>query len=111
MKIKIYKDKTYNIFFEKGDYVKVKSNPKFPKPASKEGTWGKVTKSQKSMNSKIEFEKDKNKFEEYPWNLIAVDEKGNQIPEKQLFELTPIQESLSEVIDFSEWRFRRKINS
>ena len=106
MKIKIYKDDTYNVFFEKGDFVKVKHNPKFPSPKSKEGTWGKVTKTQKTINTKVLFEKGKEKFEEYPWNLVAADSNGKVIPESQLFELSPIKES-KEVIEFSEWRVKR----
>jgi hypothetical protein len=111
MLIKIYSDETYNIFFEKNDYVKIKHNPKFPEPKSKEGTFGKVVKViGKKMNS-VEFvDSDNNKHLEYIWNLQAVDEKGKLIPESKLFELKPIKESLTEVLGFDEFSMRMNRN-
>jgi hypothetical protein len=94
MKIKTYKDGTYNLYFEVGDHVKIKTNDKFGKPSSKDGTWGKVTKTSGKKVSKVEFkDKDGEKHEEFVWSLIPVDEKGTKIPEDQLFKLTPVKES------------------
>jgi hypothetical protein len=107
MKIKTYKDGTYNIFFEIGDFVKVKSNDKFASPKSKEGTWGKVKKVTGKKAQSVAFEDaDGESHIEFVWNLIGVDSDGKQIPESQLFKLTPIKESRV-VKSFFEWNSRR----
>jgi len=96
MKIKTYKDGTYNIFFEEGDIVKVKANSKFTTPKSKEGTWGKVKRvSGKKAQSVVFEDADGEMQTEFVWNLIGVDKDGKQIPESQLFKLTPIKESIA----------------
>jgi hypothetical protein len=96
MKIKTYKDGTYNIFFEVGDFVKVKANDKFSAPKSKEGTWGEVKKIAGKKSQAVTFEDvDGEMHTEFAWNLIGVDVDGKQIPESQLFKLTPIKESIA----------------
>jgi hypothetical protein len=103
MKIKTFKDNTYNLYFEVGDHVKVKSNDKFGKATAKDGTWGKVTKVTGKKVSKVEFvDKDGKKHEEFVWSLIPVDKEGSKIPESQLFKLTPVKESKI-VKKFSDW--------
>lgn len=108
MKIKIYKDNTYNIFFEKGDQVKIHHNDKYSEPNSKVGTWGSVISvTGKKLTSKVKFKDEKGEYhEEFSWNLIPVDDSGKKLPEKQLFELVPTNENFI-VLKYDEFRFKR----
>lgn len=108
MKIKIYKDSTYNIFFEKGDHVKIQSNEKYSDPTSKEGVFGQVVSvSGARLNAKVKFkDKEGETHEEFAWNLVPVDESGKKIPENKLFKLVPTTESFI-ALKYQEFKFKR----
>lgn len=88
MKIKIYHDKTYNIFFDEGDFVRVKDKKE----------WGEVVKvTGKPITAKLTIKTDKGLIDEYVWNVIPVTDEGIDITKEQLFKMIPIDESV--VID------------
>lgn len=104
MKIKIYHDKTFNIFYEKGDFVKIKENEKYGKPENV-GLWGSISKvTGKPITAKLTINTEKGTVEEYVWNVVPVDETGKEITEKQLFEMVPVKESKNYEIDLSSDR-------
>ena len=88
MKIKIYNDKTYNIFYDNGDYVKLKKE--------KGTVWGKVIKvTGKPITAKLTIETKDGVIDEYVWNVIPTTEDGTEITRDQLFEMIPVEESYS----------------
>jgi hypothetical protein len=101
MKIKIYHDKTYNIFFEEGDYVKVK----------KDNDFGKVLKViGRPITAKLIIETDKGQIEHYVWDVVPVTEEGIDITQEQLFKMIPVTESFdisnntdNKIIKFNEF--------
>ena len=85
MKIKIYHDKTYNIYYDVNDYVKVKKN----------NIWGQVVKiTGKPITAKLTIDTDNGIIDEYVWNVIPVTEDGTDITKEQLFKMIPIDESV-----------------
>ena len=106
MKIKIYHDKTYNIFYEKGDYVKVKQNEKYGKVSNDENVWGTVLKvSGKPLTAMLTIKlSEEETIQEYVWNVIPVDENGREITSEQLFKLYPLTESKNYEIKLSPGR-------
>ena len=93
MKIKIYNDKTFNIFYEKGDFVKIIKNEKYGKPENID-LWGEVLKvTGKPITAKLTINTEKGEIEEYVWNVVPVDEKGVEITKDQLFKMVPVKEN------------------
>jgi len=112
MKIKIYNDKTFNIFYEKGDFVKIKENEKYSKPENV-GLWGEVIKlTGKPLTGKLTIKVDDKEIEEYVWNVVAVDEDGKEITKEQLFKMVPVKENYEidmsidrKILKFEEFEF------
>lgn len=85
MKIKIYHDKTYNIYYDINDYVKIIKN----------NIWGKVINiTGKPITAKLTIETISGIVEEYVWNVIPVTENGTDITKEQLFKIIPVNESI-----------------
>ena len=86
MKIKIYHDKTYNIYYDENDYVKIIKN----------NIWGKVIKiTGRPITAKLTIQTDNGIIEEYVWNVIPVTEDGTDITKEQLFKMIPVNESIN----------------
>jgi len=91
MKIKIYNDKTYNIFYDNGDYVKLSKD---------KSIWGKVVKvTGRPITAKLTIETEKGIIDEYVWNVIPVTDDGVEITKDQLFEMIPVTESFTDTKD------------
>lgn len=95
MKVKRYKDGTLNIFYDVGDMVKVVDNDKYSsKKTENEGLWGEVTKIKgKPVTAKLTIDTKSGEIEEFVWNVIPVDEMGNEIPKDELSEFQSVKES------------------
>lgn len=95
MKLKTYKDGTFNIFYEVGDMVKVVDNDKYStKKSENVGKWGDITKIKgKPVTAKLTIDVDGGEIEEYVWNVVPVDEDGNEIPKDKMKELQSVKES------------------
>ena len=92
MKIKIYNDKTYNIFYDNGDYVKVKKE--------KGSVLGRVIKiTGRPITAKLTIETKDGVIDEYVWNVVPVTEDGIEITKDQLFKIVPVTESIYHAID------------
>lgn len=101
MKIKIYHDKTYNIFYEIGDYVKIKHDKKLR--SDDKPLWGQVTKiNGKPLTAKLTIDTNKGIIDEYVWNIIPVTEDGTEITHEQLFKIIPVTESLFDLSDIND---------
>jgi hypothetical protein len=84
MKIKIYNDETFNIFYEIGDFVKIKDD----------NNWGEVVRiSGKPITAKLSINTDDGEIDEYVWNVVPVDENGVEITKEQLFKMIPVKEN------------------
>lgn len=95
MKIKTYKDGTFNIFYEVGDIVKIIDNDKYStKKSENVGKWGYISRIKgKPVTAKLTIEADGGEIEEYVWNVVPVDEEGNEIPKDKFVEFQSVKES------------------
>ena len=96
MKIKKYKDGTFNIFYEVGDIVKVIDNDKYStKKSENVGKWGDVSRVKgNTVTAKLTIDVDGGEIEEYVWNVVPVDEEGNEIPKEKLMDFQTIKEGI-----------------
>jgi hypothetical protein len=96
MKVKKYKDGTFNIFYEVGDMVKVVDNDKYSTKKSENiGKWGEIVKMKGNpVTAKLTIDVDGGQIEEFVWNVIPSDESGNEIPSEDLDKIQPVREGL-----------------
>ena len=96
MKIKTYKDGTFNIFYEVGDIVKIIDNDKYStKKSENVGKWGDVSRVKGNpVTAKLTIDVDGGEIEEYVWNVVPVDEEGNEIPKEKLMDFQTIKEGI-----------------
>ena len=102
MVVKKYTDGTYNIFYEKGDFVKVKDVTKYGESDNENAqTWGEVLKVEgKPLTAKLIINTDKGQIEEYVFNVSPVNTEGGEFTEEEILSNETITEKKIEQQDY-----------
>ena len=85
MVVKKYSDGTYNIFYEKGDFVKIKDISKYGQTENENAQmWGEVLKVEgKPLTAKLIINTDKGQIGEYVFNVSPVNGEGVELTEEE----------------------------
>ena len=102
MVVKKYTDGTYNIFYEVGDFVKIKDISKYGEQENDNAQmWGEVLKVQgKPLTAKLIIDTDKDQVEEYVFNVIPTCSKGDELTEEEILKNETITEKKIEEKDY-----------
>jgi hypothetical protein len=96
MNVKKYTDGTYNIFYEVGDFVKIKDISKYGEQSIDNAQmWGEILKVDgKPLTAKLSINTKKGQIEEYVFNVIPVNNKGEELTEEQILSNSTITETI-----------------
>jgi len=102
MIVKKYSDGTYNIFYEVGDFVKVKDISKYGEQENENAAmWGEVLKVQgKPLTAKLIINTEKGQIEEYVFNVKPTCSKGEELTEEEILANETITEKKIEEKDY-----------
>ena len=94
MIVKKYADGTYNIFYDKGDFVKVKDTTQYGEMENANAKmWGEILKVEgKPLTAKLIINTEKGQIEEYVFNVVPVCSKGEELTEKEILENETVTE-------------------
>jgi hypothetical protein len=104
MVVKKYSDGTYNIFYEMGDFVKVKDVSKYGEQDIENAQmWGEVTKVEgKPVTAKLTIDTKNGQISEYVFNVIPVNKDGEELTEDQILKNETITERKIEPKDYKK---------
>jgi len=111
MVVKKYSDGTYNIFYEKGDFVKVKEISKYGQQENENAqAWGEVLKVEgKPLTAKLIINTEKGQISEYVFNVLPVNKEGIDLTEEDILshetvmEREIVPENYKKIIKFSDF--------
>ena len=104
MVVKKYTDGTYNIYYEVGDFVKVKDISKYGEQENTNAKmWGEVIKVQgKPLTAKLIIDTEKGQIEEYVFNVIPTCSYGDELSEDEILENETVTEKKIEEKDYKK---------
>ena len=96
MVVKKYSDGTYNIFYEKGDFVKIKDVSKYGKQENENAQmWGEILKVEGNpLTAKLIINTEDGQINEYVFNVLPVNSEGTELTEEEIFENETITEKV-----------------
>jgi len=102
MVVKKYSDGTYNIFYEKRDFVKIKDISKYGQQENQNAQmWGEVFKVEgKPLTAKLIINTEKGQIEEYVFNVLPVDSSGVELTEEEILSNETVTERKIEDGDY-----------
>lgn len=102
MIVKKYLDGTYNIFYGKGDFVKIKDIGKYgDQEIENAQMWGEVLKVEgKPLTAKLIINTENGQIEEYVFNVLPVNQKGEELTEEEILENERVTERKIESKDY-----------
>lgn len=109
MVVKKYSDGTYNIFYEKGDFVKIKDTSKYgDQEIENAQMWGEVIKVEgKPLTAKLIIDTEDGQIEEYVFNVKAVNDQGEELTDDDILKNEVVNEKTikdyKKIIKFSEF--------
>ena len=94
MVVKKYADGTYNIFYDKGDFVKVKDVTQYGETENANAQmWGEVLKVEgKPLTAKLIINTEKGQIEEYVFNVVPVCPEGDELTDKEILDNEAVTE-------------------
>jgi len=104
MVVKKYSDGTYNIFYDKGDFVKIKDISKYgEQEIDNAQMWGEVLKVEgKPLTAKLIINTENGQIEEYVFNVMPVNKKGEELTEEEILENETVTEKKIEPKDYKK---------
>lgn len=104
MVVKKYSDGTYNIFYEKGDFVKIKDTSKYgDQEIENAQMWGEVIKVEgKPLTAKLIIDTEDGQIEEYVFNVVPTNDEGEELTEEEILENETITEKKIEPKDYKK---------
>ena len=102
MVVKKYADGTYNIFYEVGDFVKVKDTSQYgEQEIDNAKMWGEVIKVQgKPLTAKLIINTEQGQIEEYVFNVVPTCKEGDELTEGEILANETITEKKVEDKDY-----------
>lgn len=102
MVVKKYSDGTYNIFYDKGDFVKVKDTTKYGEAENDNAqAWGEVLKVEGNpITAKLIINTEKGQIEEYVFNVVPTCSKGDELTEEEILANESVTERKIEKEDY-----------
>jgi len=104
MVVKKYSDGTYNIFYEAGDFVKVKDISRYgDQEMDNAQMWGEVIKVDgKPLTAKLTIDTQNGQIEEYVFNVKPVNEEGEELTEDDILENETVTERKIQSEDYKK---------
>ena len=104
MVVKKYSDGTYNIFYEKGDFVKIKDVSKYGEQENKNAQmWGEILKVEgKPLTAKLIINTEKGQIGEYVFNVLPVNSEGTELTEEEILANETVTEKKIEPQDYKK---------
>lgn len=102
MVVKKYSDGTYNIIYDKGDYVKIKKVSKYGgKPLDNADIWGEITNiTGNPLTSKLTINTENGQIEEYSFNVVPSNEEGVELTDEEILNNEVISEKIIKNTDY-----------
>jgi hypothetical protein len=102
MVVKKYSDGTYNIFYEKGDFVKIKDISKYGQQEIENAQmWGEVIKVEgKPLTAKLIIDTGDGQISEYVFNVLPVNAEGVELTEEEILDNETVTERKIEQKDY-----------
>lgn len=102
MVVKKYADGTYNIFYEVGDFVKVKDISKYGEQENENAQmWGEVIKVEgKPLTAKLIIDTGEGQIGEYVFNVLPVNNEGVELTEEEILANETVTERKIEETDY-----------
>jgi hypothetical protein len=104
MVVKKYSDGTYNIFYEVGDFVKVKDISRYgDQEMGNAQMWGEVIKVEgKPLTAKLIIDTQDSQIEEYVFNVKPSNDEGEELTEEEILENETVTERKIEMEDYKK---------
>jgi len=102
MVVKKYADGTYNIFYEVGDFVKIKDVTKYGQTDNENAEmWGEILKVEgKPITAKLIINTENGQVSEYVFNVLPVNEEGVALSEEEILANETVTEKKKVHIDY-----------